>query len=42
MDYIEEYKKNEVKVTNEDIIPISYRIQGQFKKAFFDYLKRKK
>lgn len=42
LDYIHEYKRNEVKLTNGEIIGISYRNQPTFRKYFFNYLKRRK
>ena len=42
LDYINEYKRNEVKLINGEIIGISYRNQPTFRKYFFNYLKRRK
>lgn len=42
LDYIDQYKRNEVKLTTGEIIGISYRKQSMFRKYFFDYLKRRK
>lgn len=42
LDYVDEYKRNEVKLTNGEIVPISYRNQPTFRKYFFNYLKRRK
>lgn len=42
LDYIKEYQRNEVKLTNGQIIPIAYRNQTQFRKIFYNYLKRRK
>lgn len=42
LDYIDQYKRNEVKLTTGEIIGISYRKQSVFRKYFFDYLKRRK
>lgn len=42
LDYVDEYKRNEVKLTNGDIIGVSYRNQPTFRRYFFNYLKRRK
>ncbi len=42
LDYIDEYKRNEVKLTNGEIIGVSYRNQPTFRRYFFNYLKRRK
>lgn len=42
LDYINEYQRIEVKLSNGDIIPVSYRNQTAFRKYFYDYLKRRK
>lgn len=42
LNYIDEYKRNEVKLTNGEIIPIAYRNQTIFRKYFHSYLKRRK
>lgn len=42
LDYVDEYTREEVKLTNGEIIPISYRNQAAFRKYFFGYLKRRK
>ena len=42
LDYVNEYKRNEVKLINGEIIGISYRNQPDFRKYFFNYLKRRK
>ena len=42
LDYILEYKRNEIKLTNNDIIPIAYRKQTLFRKYFYEYLRRRK
>lgn len=42
LDYVVEYKRNEVKLINGEIIGISYRNQPNFRKYFFSYLKRRK
>ncbi len=42
LDYIDQYKRNEVKLTTGEIIGISYRKQSVFRKYFFDYLKRRR
>ncbi len=42
LDYIDQYKRNEVKLTTGELIGISYRNQPTFRKYFFNYLKRRK
>lgn len=42
LDYIDQYKRNEVKLTTGELIGISYRNQPNFRKYFYDYLKRRK
>ena len=42
LDYVDEYKRNEIKLTNGEIVAISYRNQPAFRKYFFNYLKRRK
>lgn len=42
LDYVNEYQRIEVKLTNGEIVPISYRNQTTFRKYFYDYLKRRK
>ncbi len=42
LDYVDEYKRNEVKLINGEIIGVSYRNQPNFRKYFFSYLKRRK
>ncbi len=42
MKYIDKYQRNEVTLTNGNIIPIAYRKQKEFRKIFGDYLKRRK
>lgn len=42
LDYINEYKRNEVKLLNGEIIGVSYRNQPYFRKYFYNYLKRRK
>lgn len=42
LDYIDQYKRNEVKLSTGEIIGISYRKQSTFRKYFFNYLKRRK
>lgn len=42
LDYIEQYKRNEVNMTTGEIIGISYRNQPAFRKYFYNYLKRRK
>ena len=42
LDYIDQYKRNELKLTTGELIGISYRNQPNFRKYFFDYLKRRK
>ena len=42
LDYIDQYKRNEVKLTTGEFISISYRNQSSFRKYFFNYLKRRK
>lgn len=42
LDYVNEYKRSEVKLTNGEIVAVSYRSQPAFRKYFFNYLKRRK
>lgn len=42
LDYIDQYKRNEVKLTTGEIIGISYRKQSAFRNYFYNYLKRRK
>lgn len=42
LDYIDQYKRDEVKLTTGETIPVSYRNQSTFRKYFFNYLKRRK
>lgn len=42
MEFIEKYQRNEVTLKNNIIIPIAYRKQTEFRKIFWDYLKRRK
>ena len=42
LDYVNEYRRDEVTLTNGEIIPISYRKQSDFRKHFHSYLKRRK
>lgn len=42
MEYIDEYKRNEVKLKNGKIIPVAYKRQTEFRKIFWNYLKRRK
>lgn len=42
LDYIYEYQRDEVRLTNSDIIPVSYRKQTPFRKYFYEYLRRRK
>lgn len=42
MEYIDEYKRNEVKLKNGKIVPIAYKRQTEFRKIFWNYLKRRK
>lgn len=42
MAFIEHYRRNEVVMKNGNVIPVAYRMQSQFRKAFGDYLKRRK
>ena len=42
MEYVDKYKRNEVTLKNGKIIPIAYRNQKDFRKIFWDYLKRRK
>lgn len=42
LDYIDQYKRNEVNMTTGEIIGISYRNQPAFRKYFYNYLKRRK
>jgi DNA-binding LytR/AlgR family response regulator len=42
MDYVSEYQRDHVKLTNGSIVPISYRKQADFRKVFYQYLKRRK
>jgi len=42
LDYVDEYKRNEVKLVNGEIVGISYRNQPAFRRYFFNYLKRRK
>lgn len=42
LDYIDQYKRNEVKLITGEIIGISYRKQSAFRNYFYSYLKRRK
>jgi len=42
LSHISKYKRNEVTLKNGKIIPIAYRNQKDFRKIFWDYLKRRK
>lgn len=42
MEYIDDYKRNEVRLTNGKLIPIAYRKQTEFRKNYTDYLRRRK
>lgn len=42
LDYVNEYQRAEVKLTNGEIIPVSYRTQSNFRKYFLEYLSRRK
>lgn len=42
LNYIEEYKRIEIKLNNGEIIPVSHKNQSTFRKYFFDYLQRRK
>lgn len=42
LDYIEEYKRNEIKLSTGEIIGVSYRNQPNFRRYFYNYLKRRK
>lgn len=42
MEYVYKYRRNEVLLTNNKIIPIAYRKQTDFRRIFSDYLKRRK
>lgn len=42
LDYIEQYKRSEVKLTTGEIIGVSYRKQSAFRNYFYNYLKRRK
>ncbi len=42
MEYIDTYQRNEVTLKNGKIIPIAYRKQKEFRKIFWDYLRRRK
>ena len=42
MDYVYEYQRSEVKLSNGEIVPISYRNQSEFRRVFYNYLKRRK
>ena len=42
LDYIDQYKRNEVKLTTGEIIGVSYRKQSAFRNYFYNYLKRRK
>lgn len=42
LDYVSEYKRDQVTLANENIVPISYRNQSDFRKYFNGYLKRRK
>lgn len=42
LDYIDQYTRNEVKLTTGEIIGVSYRKQSAFRNYFFNYLKRRK
>ena len=42
MDYVDKYQRNEVTLKNGKIIPVAYRNQKNFRKIFWDYLKRRK
>lgn len=39
MDYVDEYKRNEVRLTNGEIVPVAYRRQTEFRKDFYEYIK---
>lgn len=42
MEYIDKYQRNEITLMNNTIIPIAYRKQTEFRKTFWNYLKRRK
>lgn len=42
MEYIDKYERNQVTLKNGTIIPVAYRKQKEFRKTFWDYLKRRK
>ncbi len=42
MEYIDEYKRNEVKLKSGKIVPVAYKRQTEFRKIFWNYLKRRK
>lgn len=42
MDYIDEYQRNEVKLINGEIVPIAYRNQSEFRKYFYNQLKKRR
>lgn len=42
MEYVDTYQRNEVTLRNGKIIPVAYRNQKEFRKIFWDYLKRRK
>ncbi len=42
LDYIDQYTRSEVILTNGEIVAVSYRNQPNFRKYFFNYLKRRK
>lgn len=42
LDYVCEYQRNEVKITSGEIVPIAYRNQSEFRKYFYNYLRRRR
>lgn len=42
MEYIDKYQRNEVTLKKGKIIPIAYRKQKEFRKTFWNYLRRRK
>lgn len=42
MEFVDKYQRSEVTLRNGKIIPVAYRKQKEFRKVFWDYLKRRK
>lgn len=42
LNYIKNYKRDEVLLTNNEIIPVSYRCQKGFREFFYDYIQRRR